>query len=158
MLLLAVVIALWLFLDWMSRGAATQASGVYGPGEEAQPGADNDADNGLGKIVQAVIHAESGGRQTDSQGNTLRSKAGALGIMQLMPSTAAQLGVDPNDEEQNVKGGTEYLDMLFHKYGNWFDALSAYNWGPGNVDRAQAAGQPYPKSVTGYATKILGSI
>jgi soluble lytic murein transglycosylase-like protein len=109
----------------------------------------------LQSIVQAVIQAESSGRQTDSSGNTLRSKAGALGLMQLMPSTAAQLGVDPNDAAQNVQGGTTYLQQLFAKYGNWFDALAAYNWGPGNVDRAQANGNGYPASVNAYANGVL---
>jgi soluble lytic murein transglycosylase-like protein len=75
--------------------------------------------------------------------------------MQLMPGTAAQLGVDPNDEGQNIAGGTSYLETLFEKYGNWFDALAAYNWGPGHVDRAQATGQSYPGAVADYANGIL---
>jgi soluble lytic murein transglycosylase-like protein len=124
-------------------------------GATGQPAGDMDL---LDRIVQGVIHAESGGRQTDSNGNTLTSKAGALGLMQLMPSTAEQLGVDPDDPDQNVAGGTTYLSQLYAKYGNWFDALAAYNWGPGKVDRAKANGSDYPDSVNAYASGILGSV
>jgi soluble lytic murein transglycosylase-like protein len=82
----------------------------------------------------------------------------ALGIMQLLPSTAAQLGVDPNDAAQNVAGGTTYLQQLYGKYGNWFDTLAAYNWGPGNVDRALATNSGYPDSVNSYAAGIINTL
>ena len=153
LLLACVAVALWLFLTRKSQGATAQGGNTLGAAPAYE--ADYDQPSRLDAIVEAVIHAESRGRQTDSQGNTLRSKAGALGIMQLMPGTAAQLGVNPNDEAQNVAGGTAYLESLFQKYGKWFDALAAYNWGPGHVDRAQAAGQSYPASVADYASGIL---
>jgi soluble lytic murein transglycosylase-like protein len=47
------------------------------------------------------------------------------------------------------------LQQLFAKYGNWFDTLAAYNWGPGKVDRALANGAPYPSGVNSYANGIL---
>jgi soluble lytic murein transglycosylase-like protein len=109
----------------------------------------------LESIVRAVIQRESSGRQTDASGGTLTSKAGALGLMQLEPATAAQLGVDPNDAQQNVAGGTKYLLQLFQKYGDWFNALAAYNWGPGNVDRALANGTPFPAGVSNYASGVM---
>src|SRR5579862_2620680 len=59
---------------------------------------------------------------------------GELGLFQLMPSTAAQLGVaDPLDPIQNAQGGVAYLAELFNQFGDWATALTAYNWGPGNV-------------------------
>ena len=65
------------------------------------------------------------------------SSAGAQGLMQLMPDTAAQLGAtDPFDPEQNIMAGTRYLRQLLDHYDGDLDhALAAYNWGMGNVDR-----------------------
>jgi soluble lytic murein transglycosylase-like protein len=65
-----------------------------------------------------------------------RSPAGAVGVLQLMPATAASLGADPNQVEQNVLAGARYLKLLLHRYGTDFSALAAYNAGPTAVDRA----------------------
>jgi soluble lytic murein transglycosylase-like protein len=176
-LLVAIAVAAWLVFR---RGPGQSATGVAAsptpePAPPPQPSyqiaqqssytIDQGADFGAGsepglldRIVQAVIQRESGGRQVDKNGNTLKSSAGALGLMQLMPATAAQYGVNPNDATQNVQGGSAYLSDLFQKYGNWFDALSAYNWGPGNVDRAMASGANYPPQVQSYATGILSNV
>ena len=62
------------------------------------------------------------------------SSAGAMGVMQLMPATAASLGVsNPFDPQQNIQGGLQYLSSLYQQYGNWGTALIAYNEGPGNL-------------------------
>lgn len=61
-----------------------------------------------------------------------------------MPGTAAELGVDPNDPAQNIVGGAAYLSRLFGQFGNWNDALAAYNAGPGNIQAGQT-----------YAAKVL---
>jgi soluble lytic murein transglycosylase-like protein len=91
---------------------------------------------------------------------TAVSSAGAQGIFQLMPATAAQLGVtDPFDSTQNIQGGVSYLQQLYQQFGNWTDALAAYNWGPGNVSKAIAANPSnpaYPSGVTGYVNSVLG--
>lgn len=82
-------------------------------------------------LIRAVIQAESGG-------NPLAvSRAGARGLMQLMPETAAELGVtNPFDPTQNIMGGTSYLRRLLDRYrGDVKLALAAYNWGMGNLEK-----------------------
>lgn len=115
----------------------------------------------LDNIMQGVWGVESGNRQHDAEGRTIRSPAGAIGVSQLMPGTAAALGVDPFDETQNREGGKRYLQQQFDKYGNWEDALAAYNWGPGNVDRWIADGrQPskMPAETRAYVPKVLARV
>lgn len=81
-------------------------------------------------LVKAVMQVESSGKQGAV------SPKGATGLMQLMPGTARDLGVDATDAQQNVEGGSRYLRQMLDKYGDQKLALAAYNWGPGNIDRA----------------------
>lgn len=81
-------------------------------------------------LVKAVMQVESGGK-ADAV-----SPKGARGPMQLMPGTAKQLGVDINDPQENIHGGSRYLQQMINKYGKKDIALAAYNWGPGNIDKA----------------------
>ncbi len=100
-------------------------------------------------LLAAVVHAESAGRAH------ARSRAGAQGLMQLMPATAASLGVhDAFAPGENVGGGAAYLDALLTRYGNnvaW--ALAAYNSGPGAVDRYHGI-PPYPETRR-YVARII---
>jgi len=82
-------------------------------------------------LVRAVVRAESNYR------HDVVSRAGAMGLMQLMPGTAEFLGVeDPFDIRQNIDGGTRYLRMLLDMFDNDLTlALAAYNAGQGNVRR-----------------------
>ena len=82
-------------------------------------------------LLASVIHAESGGHPHAV------SRAGAQGLMQLMPATAANLGVRNSfAAEQNIAGGTTYLDaLLMYYHENIALALAAYNAGPAAVDR-----------------------
>lgn len=82
-------------------------------------------------LLASVVRAESGGR------THAISRAGAQGLMQLMPGTAAQLGVaDAFAPGENIRGGTTYLDTLLRRYhDNLALALAAYNAGPAAVDR-----------------------
>lgn len=63
------------------------------------------------------------------------SHAGAIGLAQLMPETAAQLRVDPTKPHENLEGGARYLKMQYVEFGSWRLALAAYNAGPGAVKK-----------------------
>jgi len=64
-----------------------------------------------------------------------RSHVGAIGLTQLMPATAREIGVDPHDPHQNLAGGAQYLKQQYDRFGDWPLALAAYNSGPTRVAR-----------------------
>jgi soluble lytic murein transglycosylase-like protein len=91
------------------------------------------------------------------------SSVGAIGVMQLLPGTAADLGVDPYDVNQNIDGGVRYLAQQLAQYGDPALALAAYNWGPGHVNSALGRyGQDWflhaPSETQSYVTSILGRV
>jgi soluble lytic murein transglycosylase-like protein len=122
----------------LTREALNQV--VSGAGERNQIDPD---------FINSVIRAESGFHQ-----NAV-SRKGALGLMQLMPGTASQLGIsNPFDPNSNVEGGTKYLRDLLVKYN--FDvnkALAAYNAGPKRVD--QYHGVPPYFETQAYISRII---
>lgn len=82
------------------------------------------------------------------------SSAGAIGLTQLMPGTAADLGVDPRDPLQNLEGGARYLAQQLDTFGDPALALAAYNAGPGRV--RQYGGIPPFEETQNYVNRILG--
>ena len=99
------------------------------------------------RLLHAVAWQESRGS------NSAVSDKGALGIMQLMPGTAAALGVDPSDPEANINGGATYLALQMAKFGTVELALAAYNAGPGAVIRY--GGVPPYRETRSYVSTIM---
>jgi len=103
-------------------------------------------------LVRAVIQVESGFNPA------ARSPKGAMGLMQLMPGTAADFGVlDPFNAFENIRGGVAYLRRLLTRYGNDERlALAAYNAGPVAVERHGLQVPPY-RETQQYVQRILGA-
>jgi hypothetical protein len=100
-------------------------------------------------LLASVVRAESGGR------TQAVSRTGAKGLMQLMPGTASAMGVDDAFKpDQNIAGGTAYLDALLTRYhDNVALALAAYNAGPGAVDRYH--GIPPYRETREYVARVI---
>jgi len=98
-------------------------------------------------LIKAVISVES------NWNPRAVSPAGAQGLMQLMPKTAAELGVtNPFDPAQNIMAGTRYLSRLLDRYqGNQKLALAAYNWGMGNLEKNPSA---LPEETRNYIVRV----
>jgi len=99
------------------------------------------------ELARAIAWVESRGEQS------ARSKAGAIGVMQLMPGTAEALGVDPTDRVQNIEGGVRLLATLLERFDSDPQAIAAYVWGQGHV-KARPALADWPESVKAYVRNV----
>jgi len=109
-------------------------------------------------IIVSVIRAESGGRTT-LNGRPITSRAGAMGLMQLMPGTWAQLraelqlGPDPHDPHDNIIAGTAYLRQLSDRFG-YPGMIAAYNAGPARYAAYLARRQRLPAETVAYLNAV----
>ena len=128
-------------LDWAARlGERGQqwAPAIAQAAEEAGVDA---------RLFAALVEAESGYRQE------VTSHAGAIGLAQLMPGTAAGLGVDPHDAMDNLRGGARYLRAMLDRFGSVEHALAAYNAGPNRVERV--GGIPNIAETQAYVPRVV---
>lgn len=109
--------------------------------------------------IRAIMMIESGGRTVLDENRPMTSSAGAMGLMQVMPQTWAQmrrayrLGADPYEPRDNILAGTAYLELLYRQYG-YPGLFAAYNDGPGMLEAHRRMGQFMPAETTAYVLDI----
>lgn len=106
-------------------------------------------------MLARLLYQECRWREDIITGRTT-SPAGALGIAQFMPATAAELGIDPLDPAQAIPAAGRYLKTLYLRFGTWTEALAAYNWGQGNVARKGIDAAPL--ETRNYYSQILADV
>ena len=110
--------------------------------------------------IERVMRAESNG-QTRLKGAPIRSRAGAMGLMQLMPGTWAAirqrlgLGLDPDDPRDNILAGTFYLRLMYDRFG-YPGLFAAYNAGPGRYAAHLATDGALPGETVAYLRTVGG--
>lgn len=110
--------------------------------------------------IERVMQAESAGR-TRLGGRPITSRAGAMGLMQLMPATWAAmrarlgLGSDPYDPRDNILAGTFYLRLMHDRFG-YPGLFAAYNAGPARYAATSTRGTPLPAETLAYLRKVTG--
>ena len=97
-------------------------------------------------IVLSIAKAESGFRQE------ARGAGGAVGVFQLMPSTAKNMGLNAYDINDNIKGGIQYYKSMYQKFGSMELAVAAYNTGPEAIKRSN---YKIPRHAQGFVNKIM---
>ena len=111
--------------------------------------------------IERVMRAESGGR-TMLAGRPITSRAGAMGLMQLMPGTWAEmrsahaLGADPHDPRDNILAGTAYLRAMYDRFG-YPGLFAAYNAGPARYAAYLAGRGPLPGETRAYLRVVAGT-
>jgi len=113
--------------------------------------------------IRAVMQIESGGRTTLGENQPITSSAGAMGLMQVMPSTYEDmrqqhgLGADPYDPHDNILAGAAYLRWLRERYP-YPTLFAAYNDGPGNLEERMTQGGLLPVETRNYVTGITHAL
>ena len=110
--------------------------------------------------IERVVRAESAGRTT-LNGRPITSRAGAMGLMQLMPGTwtdmqaALELGPDPHDPRDNILAGAAYLRLMYDRFG-YPGAFAAYNAGPARYAAYLANRRTLPRETQAYLASVAG--
>ncbi len=130
--------------EWAGIPIYSGASGVYQDMARAAARRHNVPED----LFLRLVRTESNFRPT------AKSNKGAIGLAQLMPYTARNLGVNPHDPKENLEGGARYLSQQYRRFGDWRLALAAYNAGPGAVE--QYHGVPPYAETRNYVKAILG--
>lgn len=130
--------------EWAGIPVYSGASGVYQDMARAAARKHNVPED----LFLRLVRTESGFKPKAT------SNKGAIGLAQLMPYTARNLGVNPHDPKQNLEGGARYLSQQYRRFGDWRLALAAYNAGPGAVE--QYKGVPPYAETRNYVKAILG--
>lgn len=116
----------------------------------------SEARNGIPRdLLARLLYQECRWRDDIISGRTV-SPVGAQGIAQFMPATAREWGVSPLDPQSAIDGAGRYLKWLYTKFGSWSEALAAYNWGIGNVQRQGLT--KAPRETRLYYSQILGDV
>jgi soluble lytic murein transglycosylase-like protein len=111
--------------------------------------------------IRRVMRAESGGR-TVLNGRPITSQTGAMGLMQLMPGTWAEmraayrLGFDPHDPRDNILAGAAYLRIMYDRFG-YPGLFAAYNAGPARYARHLATRRRLPAETVAYVSIVAGT-
>jgi len=154
--------------DWISGGAAELPADTLttsGGSIQLTPNWQTPA-AGL-QYADAFFHAEqfyglpanmlsSIAYQESRYNKNARSKAGAIGLMQFLPSTARDYGIDPTDPIASIDAAGRYMRDLYKKFGSWDQALAAYNWGQGNL--AKKGLSAAPAETQNYFSQILARL
>ena len=145
------------WLDNLTQDASVNEA-RYRPAVDAAERANGIPTGLLGRLLYQESHY-----RTDIITGQVKSAAGAVGIAQFLPSTAAEVGIDPFDPVQSINGAGRYLRRLFDRFGDWSLALMAYNWGQGNVAAylstgRGAKGQTLPAETSNYVAQIAGDV
>lgn len=112
--------------------------------------------NGIPQDMLARLLWQESRYREDIITGRVRSPVGAVGIAQFMPATAAEMGIDPLNPAQAIDGAGRYLARLYRMFGTWSEALAAYNWGMGNVQRRGLAAAP--RETRNYYSQILADV
>jgi cell wall-associated NlpC family hydrolase len=142
------VVAIRRVLPSTSDGGTTMMGNVSVPAEYASTIAQAAASNGIPASLLAALVSHESGFNPDAV-----SSAGAEGIAQFMPSTAAGMGIDPDDPTEAIQGAADLLGSYTARFGSYADALAAYNAGPSAVE--QYGGIPPYAQTQAYVPAVL---
>ena len=108
-------------------------------------------------LLARLLYQESGFRPEVISG-AVRSSVGAIGIAQFMPTTAADLHINPLDPVAAIDAAGLYLSRLHHEFGSWVAALGAYNFGAGNYIKYEKGAVQLPTETVNYIAEITSDV